>query len=118
MGPNRNNRATERGSLAALVALLVTVGLIAACAPTAPRLDLTKVQACPAEDGPGLTGPVPCVFDSDAPGKHPNGYGNVRWVLYVGGTCPVNVVQDQRLVHCVSRDDWTGGIGSGEGRTN
>jgi|SRR5689334_3915719 len=115
MTPISNNRATERGSLAALVALLVTVGMIAACAPTAPRLDLTQVQPCPGEAGPSMTGPVPCVWDSETWGEHPGGSPR-RWYLYTD-TCPLNTVQDRSTVECIGRADWTGGI-EGEGRTN
>jgi hypothetical protein len=114
MGPN-NNRTTERGAVAALLALVIAVASIAACAPTAPRLDLTQVQRCPGESGPGMTGPVPCVWDSEVQGLHPGGSPR-RWYLYAN-TCPVNTVQDHRLVECIGRADWTGGI-EGEGRTN
>ena len=99
----------------ALAVLALAIGAsLAACQQTPPTLDLTTVPACPAEDGPGMTGPVPCVFDGGDPGS---GYGT-RWVYYSPGKCPVTTTQDHRMVTCVSRDDWTGGTGSGEGRTN
>lgn len=114
MGPN-NNRTTEGGAIAALLALVATVALVAACAPTAPRLDLTQVEACPGESGPGMNGPVPCVWDSETRGEHPGGSPR-RWYLYADH-CPLNTVQDRTTVECIGRADWTGGI-EGEGRTN
>jgi hypothetical protein len=99
--------------LTMIVALLIGVTAIA-CAATPPSLDLATVAACPAEDGPGMTGPVPCVFDSGTPAS---GYGT-RWVLYSPDTCPKTTVQPHETVTCVSRPDWTGATGSGEGRTS
>jgi hypothetical protein len=101
--------------LAAILALVTGVVLVACAQPVSPHpIDLTRVAVCPAEDGPGMTGPVPCVFDGkDASAS---AYGT-RWVLYVADdVCPVETVQDVRLVRCVIRSDWTGGMGSGEGR--
>jgi hypothetical protein len=110
----RNKPYSGAALLAAILALSLGVALTA-CVRTPPRIDLTTVTACPEEDGPGMTGPVPCVFDGGA--EVGTGYGT-RWVYYSPDTCPVTTVQDHRLVTCVSRDDWTGGTGSGEGRTN
>lgn len=107
------NNSGNGWAYAAILAL--TVGaIVGACARTAPRIDLTTVTPCQVEDGPGMDGPVPCVFDGGDPGSD---YGT-RWVYYSPDRCPVNTVQNYRLVTCVSRADWTGGIGSGEGRTN
>lgn len=102
--------------------LLVTLALvISACAANPPRLDLVTVPPCPAEDGPGMSGPVPCVFHVDRVSDTANGHGapgsTVRWYLYAD-RCPVSTVQDFRLVECVDRADWAGEHGSGEGRTN
>lgn len=116
----RNKPYSGSVLLAMLIAMLATVALVACNSPTyVPQpLDLSTVAACPAEDGPGLTGPAPCVFDGGAVIGPDAAYG-VRWVYYsADNTCPVNTVQDPHTVHCVMREDWTGGTGSGEGRTN
>lgn len=110
----RNKPYSGATLLAAILALTVGVAAMA-CAPSVPRIDLTTVAACPAEWGPGMTGPVPCVWDSDTRGAHPGG-SPLRWYLYAD-RCPVNTVQDHRLVQCIGRADWTGGV-EGEGRTN
>lgn len=114
---SRNKPYSGATLLAAVLALMIGAVLVA-CAPTPPRLDLASVAACPAEDGPGMTGPVPCVFDVTRKSDTSNGYGGevARWYLYANH-CPVNTVQDHRLVKCISRSDWTGGV-EGEGRTN
>ena len=107
----RNNIGT--GWTYAAVAALAVGAALAACQHTPPAIDLAAIPACPAEDGPGLTGPVPCAVDTPNVG----GYGT-RWVLYSPDTCPKTTVQPHEDVTCISRDDWTGGTGSGEGRTN
>lgn len=109
-------RKSGNGWAYAAILALAVGAIVGACAKTAPRIDLTTVTPCQVEDGPGLAGPVPCVFDGGSPDT--TGYTGARWVYYSADRCPVNTVQDHRLVTCVSREDWTGGVGSGEGRTN
>jgi hypothetical protein len=114
----KNNPGTA--VLVALLSLVGTGALLMACQPIGtgrvPMLvDVTAVAPCPAEDGPGMTGPAPCVFDGGDAST--SGYGT-RWVFYSAtDVCP-ETVQGSALVHCVIRTDWTGGVGSGEGRTN
>jgi hypothetical protein len=107
-------RSNNGWTYAAILALAVGA-VVGGCADTAPRLDLTSVPACPGEAGPAMNGPVPCVWDSEVRGEHP-GDSPRRWYLYAN-TCPVNTVQDYRLVECIDRAAWTGGV-EGEGRTN
>lgn len=111
MSRNTNNSVAL---VVALASLLLAPAMVA-CQQTPPALDLTTVPACPAEDGPGMTGPVPCTWDTIMVG---NGQGGevTRWYLYAD-TCPRTTVQDHRLVECIGRADWTGGV-EGEGRTN
>lgn len=108
------SRSNNGALIVALTSVILGAGLVA-CNQTPPALDLTTVPACPAEDGPGMSGPVPCVWDSAYQG---NGHGGsvVRWYLYAD-TCPRTTVQDHRLVECIGRADWTGGV-EGEGRSN
>jgi hypothetical protein len=91
-----------------LAALLGGVALVA-CARTASSLDLTTVPACPVEDGPGTGGPVPCVWDAANRGNGQWGPYGTRWTLYAE-TCPTNTKQDYRLVTCIGRADWSGGV--------
>lgn len=118
-----HSRITPPVMVAFLGALIMAVNILALTACTPPvmptpasqLIDVTKVAPCPAEDGPGMTGPAPCVFDGGANGS--SAYG-VRWIYYSKDTCPVDTVQGARFVRCISREDWTGGVGSGEGRRN
>lgn len=114
--PRRFNSDIVWPALAVLA--LASGAILAGCQQTPPALDLTTVAACPAEDGPGMTGPVPCVFDVTRKTDTANGYGGevTRWYLYAD-KCPRTTVQDHRLVHCIGRADWTGGV-EGNGRTN
>lgn len=94
--------------------------LTAACAPAVPTtlspapVDLTQVTPCPAENGPGMTGPAPCVWDHGT--ERGNHVYNARWLYYSADGCPVATVQDSAQVHCIGRADWTGGVE--DGRTN
>lgn len=109
---------------AALLTMLIAlaIGVVAGCAGGRPvtvpdplPLDLTTVSPCPGESGPGMNGPVPCVWDSETRGEHPGG-SPMRWYLY-DQACPVATVQPAAQVQCTGRADWTGGV-EGEGRTN
>lgn len=87
--------------LTMLAVLLAGVALVA-CAPTPPRLDLATMAQCPGEDGP--RDGTPCVWDAERSSAQLNP-PVWRWVLYVE-TCPVNTVQDHRLVRCIPRGEW------------
>lgn len=115
---SRNKPYSGAVLFAALLSLVLGVTMLAACQQTPPALDLATVPFCPAEDGPGMTGPVPCVFDAARVTDTANGYGGegYRWYLYAD-TCPRTTVQDHQLVKCIARPDWTGDV-EGEGRTN
>lgn len=114
----RNTKQSVPFTVAFLLALVSLVALVACRiqpAGTALPLDLTTVPSCPGESGPGMDGPVPCVWDSETQGVHPGG-SPVRWYLY-SDLCPVRTAQPADQVECIGRADWTGGI-EGEGRSN
>jgi hypothetical protein len=91
-------------AVSGLTALNIAGKLYAApVVPTvqAQGLDLETVAPCPAEDGPGTDGTVPCAFTS--PVNSGRGY---RWVLYADW-CPVATVQTD--VRCIPQAEWAPG---------
>jgi hypothetical protein len=108
----RNKPYSGAVLLTMLIALGLTVVMIAACSPipVSPHpVDILTVAPCPGEAGPGPDRlPAPCVWDAATQGNGQAGPYDVRWTFYadVNG-CP-DIVQDRRLWHCVPMSDWTG----------
>jgi len=108
----RRKQPTYQGPAYLAIGLITLAGMVIALVLSACQtgrahvgLDVTTVALCPAEDGPALGGPVPCVWDGAERGN--GGYYGARWVLYVEA-CPVTTVQAVADVQCVSRPDWSG----------
>src|SRR5262245_60105225 len=89
----------------AAISFLVTVVLVQACAPKEPpALDLTQVRACASEDGAGESA-YPCVFDGQTAYEGP-----IRWLLYVDGECPTQVLQPRQFYRCFDVREWTANV--------